>query len=353
MRPRNEKLAPVLSLVLVAFVAFGQQGCEEKITPVRGFSAEPVNIAATQLKAKCVEILRQGIRSEDLSIRLKVALALTSIGDLAGLEDARAIMAGRRRETGLRAGHYFARNGLTPTPAALADAEAMARKARGSLRYLATTVIGYSTRQQAVNLMRSMLNDVNHPDLQTCAACALARRADRQGIEWLQTNVRTWLKFEGFDPFLFGTVADERTMTKLMNALRAGVDYNIRNAILAAETTRDNRALSHLPVLVVRKHGVRKTMAAAVLAELGGREGDSVLKQVVGHPMPAFPEAAWAAMGLGSLGDPSGMWALVKFLEREGASARGTDAASLILPCLESPGYAVSASFQLWISVNI
>ena len=94
-------------------------------------------------------------------------------------------------------------------------------------------------------------------------------------------------------------------------------------------------------------------MAAAVLAEQGGREGDSVLKKVVGHPMPTFPEAAWAAMGLGSLGDPSGIWALVKFLEREGASARGTEAASFILPCLESPGYAVSASFQLWISVNI
>jgi len=353
MSSRNERLAPVLSLALVAFAAFGQQGCEEKITPVRGFSAEPVNVAATELKAKCVEILRQGVHSDNLDTRLKVALALTSAGDSAGLEDARAIMAGRSRETGLRAGHYFARNGLTPSTAALVDAEAMLKKARGSLRYLAITVLGHSPDQGATSLIRSVLDDANHPDLQVCAACALARRADRQGIEWLQMNVLTWLRFEGFDPFLFGRVADERTMLRLMEALRVGVDYNIRNAMLAAETTRDDRALSSLPILLARKHGVRKTMAAAILAELGGREGDRVLKEVLGHPMPAFPEAAWAAMGLGSLGDPSGMWALVKFLEREGANARGTDAASLILPALQSPGYAVSASFQLWISVNI
>jgi len=337
MRSRNERLAPVLSLALVAFVVFSQQGCEEKITPVRGFFTEPVNVAATQLKAKCVEVLRQGIHSDDLDTRLKVALALTSIRDPAGLEDARALMAGRRRETGLRAAHYFARNGLTPTTTALIDAEAMVRKARGSLRYLATTVLGHSPRQGAKSLLRSMLDDVNHPDLQVCAASALARRADREGIDWLQMKVPTWLRFEGFDPFLFGTVADESTMLRLMDALKAGVDYNIRNAILAAETTRDDRALSYLPILLARKHGVRKTMAAAVLAELGGGEGSIVLKKVVNHPMPAFPEAAWAAMGLGSLGDPSGMWALVKFVEREGANARGTDAASLILPCLESP----------------
>jgi hypothetical protein len=58
-------------------------------------------------------------------------------------------------------------------------------------------------------------------------------------------------------------------------------------------------------------------------------------------------------MGLGSLGDPVGIWALVKLLEKEGASEKAVEAASMILPCLESPGYAVSASFQLWISVNM
>jgi len=363
MSERSERLAPrvhhqgttsaFLGLALIAFVAFSQQGCEESITPVKGFEAQPVNQAATELKRKCVEILRQKLHAGDLPTRLKVALALSSTRDPAGLEDARSIMIGRSRETGLRAAHYFARNGMTPTESAMIDAEAMVKKAGGSLRYLAVTTLGYSPKQEAKDMLKSMLNDASDPHLQVCAATALARKADRQAIEWLRMNVSTWLGFEGFDPFLFGRVADEGVMLKLMDSLEAGMDDSTRNAIMAAETTRDNRSLSSLPILMTRKHGVRRTMAAAVLAELGGREGSNVLKEVVGHPMPAFPEAAWAAMGLGSLGDPVGIWLLVKFLEREGGTEKGLEAASMILPCLESPGYAVSASFQLWISVNM
>ncbi|MBN2208115.1 MAG: hypothetical protein JW759_02305 [Candidatus Coatesbacteria bacterium] len=358
MSERSERLAQgttsaFLSLVLTALVVFGQQGCEESITPVKGFEVEPVNQAATELKRKCVEILRPKLHAGDLQTRLKVALALSSARDPAGLEDARAIMGGRSRETGLRAAHYFARNGLTPAEAAIADAEAMVKKARGSLRYLAVTTLGYSPRQDVKDMLKSISDDASDRDLQVCAACALARKADHQAIEWLRMNVSTWLGFEGFDPFLFARVADEGAMLKLMDSLEAGVDSRTRNAIMAAEAKRDNRSLSSLPILMTRKHGIRRTMAAAVLAELGGREGSNVLKEAVGQPVLALPEAAWAAMGLGSLGDPVGIWSLVKFLEKEQDTDKGVEAASLILPCLESPGYAVSASFQLWISVNM
>ncbi|MBN1593394.1 MAG: hypothetical protein JW941_09150 [Candidatus Coatesbacteria bacterium] len=340
-------------LAIIAFVFLGQLGCEKGVAPVKGFSAEPVNIAATELKAKCMEILRNNLGSENMDTRLRVALALTSAGDSAGIKDAVAIMAGRRREYALRAAHYFARNGLTPSDSPMIDAEAQVKKARGTMRYLAITVLGSSNRDSARELLTSILGDAGHPDLQVCAASALARRANRQGIDWLKSNVSTWLTFTGFDSFLFGRVADEGAIHTLIGALNAGADDSVRNAMLAAETTRDGRAASCLSILIGRKHGVRKTMAATVLAEFGGREGDRVLKEVMGRPMPAFPEVAWAAMGLASLGDPSGIWALVKFLEREKETPRGVEAASYILPCLQSPGFAVSASFQLWVSVNM
>ena len=250
--------------------------------------------------------------------------------------------------------YYFVRSGLKPTEPAVIEADAMVRKGRTSLKYLAITVLGPSLPGQGVpDPIKNVWRDSRHPDLQVCAACALARKGQSDAIKWLRANVETWLRFQGFDPFLFARLANEESKAVLVEALKAGVDHNIRNAILAAETTKDDESFFALPILVARKHGVRKTMAAAVLAELGGREGDAVLKQVVGQQMPAFPEAAWAAMGLGSLGDPSGMWALVKFIEREGASRRGAEAASLTIAGLCSPGNAVSASFQLWIAEHI
>ncbi|HUT03908.1 MAG TPA: hypothetical protein VM163_08475 [bacterium] len=347
------RLVPTLMIIAV-LLALAQQGCEENVAPVTDFANEPVNRAATELKKKCIEVLRQGLRSPDWDRRVKTALALSAMRDPAGLDDARAIMAGHRSDAALRVAYYFVRSGLAPTEPALIEADAMLRKGRASLKYLAITVLGPSSPGQEVpDPIKNVWKDTGHSDFQVCAASALARKGHRDAIKWLRANVESWLRFQGFDPFLFARLANEESQVVLMEALRTGADYNIRNAILAAETTKDDRALSTLSILLARKHGVRKTMAAAVLAELGGREGDTVLKQVVGQQMPAFPEAAWAAMGLGSLGDPSGMWALVKFIEREGASRRGTEAASLIIASLCSPGNAVSASFQLWIAEHI
>nr|HDM59487.1 hypothetical protein [Bacillota bacterium] len=350
------RLVPAFMIITVV-LALGQQGCEENVAPVRGFASEPVNRAATELKKKCIEVLRQGLRSPDWDRRVRTALALSAMRDPAGLDDARAIMAGRRSDAALRVAYYFVRSGLTPTEPALVEADAVMRRGRPSLRYLAITVLGPSLPGQGVpDSIKNIWKDTHHPDLQVCAASALARKGHSDAIKWLRANLETWLRFQGFDPFLFARVTDEESRAGLIRALKAGVDHNIRNAILAAETTKDSRALLVLPILVARKRGMRKTMAAAVLAELGGREGSAVLKQVIGRQVLDFPEAVWAAMGLGSLGDPSGMWALVKFIEREGASRKGTEAASLIIASLCSPGSsgnAVSASFQLWIAEHL
>ena len=328
-------------------------GCGNQTTSVTGFGSQLANIQATKLKRQCVRILRSAVTSHNIRIRLSAALALCSVRDQVGLDDAQLLMAERQKEIAMRTAYYLVRNGLQPTRPAMAEALAMSRRGKGTLRQLAITVLGASLDADTNRIVTETWHEADDPYLQTAAAAALARRGNATARAWLIRNTGLWLSYDGFDPFLFARIADDTAVLKLINALAIGAEDSVRNAIIAAEVLKDSRTVSQLAVLLGRTTGSIQVMAAATLAQLNARDGEALLKQVVSQKNLVMPDAIWAAMGLASLGDPSGLAALSKLLDEEDLSKKAVEDASLILPCLSNPNASIAASLECWFASHL
>ena len=344
------KLVPAMVTILVVLIPLAQQGCQSDVVPVTDYRSERVNTQATELKRKCVFILHEALTSGNQTVRLKAAVGLSAVRDQKGIENAIALMSGRNKEKGLRVASYFARNGLTPTTAALSDASVTARRSKGTLKELAIAALGKSPRRESLQSLKSMWQGHDEQRVRVAAASSLARQSHAEAINWLLSNTRGWLNYGAFDSHLFARIATDEALDNVAAAIRVGASNSVRNAIMAAETTKDSRFSQVLPVLIARKHGSIQVMAATVLAEMRGSEGLNVLRNVFDKKMMQFPLAVWAAMGLANVEDETGLLALNEYLEKEMTTRRGIDAASLILPCLNSPGNAVSDSFECWIA---
>jgi len=333
-----------LGLVMIA--------CQSEVVPVTGYESAEVNDLATKLKSECVTILRSALQSGDPRTRMRAAIALSSVRDAEGIKNAGQMMGGRMKEAALRVAYFFVRNGMEPGLGAKSEADVSARRGRGSFRELGITVLGRTRDPQSIDMVRSMWRSHDDVEVRIAAGCALARRGDQDAIDWLRDNAYTWLDYEAFDACLFADIADDPALASAINAARVGAMPSARNAVLVAETTQDRRFLSVLPVLVARKTGSLRVMAATVLAEMENTETINVLKQAMDSRSVSFPDAAWAALGLARVGDESGLQRVLEYLNGEKSDAKRIAAACLILPGLDRPGHAVCDSFEYWVAVN-
>ena len=112
-------------IVLLLLLTCGGEG---EVEPVSAVNSEAVNLAATELKKTCVDMLREALSSSDQRIRLKAALALSSVRESTGLNDAKSLMSGRQKEIALRAAYFFVRQDLAINPIVMAEAENMTRR---------------------------------------------------------------------------------------------------------------------------------------------------------------------------------------------------------------------------------